>query len=178
MTFYNPISGEWKIEIRNLGVTETSTFKISSNYPFHVEYISETEELDNKEKVDLQVGPNSGDSFTMNLTDATIQGLGLDAISIMTPKDAIKALQTVDTAMREMSTERSRFGAYQNRLEHIYRNICNSEENLQAAESRVRDVDMAKEMVKITKRNILQQASTAMLAQANQVPQSVMKLLV
>ena len=76
-----------------------------------------------------------------------------------------------------MSAERSKLGAVQNRLEHTIKNLDTSAENLQAAESRIRDVDMAKEMMEFTKMSILQQAATAMLAQANMAPQSVLQLL-
>lgn len=83
----------------------------------------------------------------------------------------------VDAAITSVNTARSTLGAYQNRLEHAYNNTSVNAENLQAAESRVRDTDMAAEMMKYTKFNILQQASTAMLAQANQAPQGVLQLL-
>ncbi len=83
----------------------------------------------------------------------------------------------IDKAISQVSAQRSQLGAYQNRLEHTIKNLDTSAENLQASESRIRDVDMAKEMMEQTKNNILQQASTAMLAQANQAPQTVLQLL-
>ncbi|GFN32654.1 flagellin N-terminal helical domain-containing protein [Paenibacillus xylaniclasticus] len=83
----------------------------------------------------------------------------------------------VDAAISQINTARSTLGAYQNRLEHTYNNVGVNAENLQAAESRIRDTDMAAEMMNYTKFNILQQASTAMLAQANQAPQGVLQLL-
>ncbi|MEJ6950186.1 flagellin [Halanaerobiaceae bacterium ANBcell28] len=79
--------------------------------------------------------------------------------------------------MVEVSAQRSELGAYQNRLEHTIENLGTSAENLQAAESRIRDLDMAAEMMEFTQSNILNQAATAMLAQANQAPQSVLQLL-
>src|SRR5690606_39987859 len=87
------------------------------------------------------------------------------------------ALAYVDNAIKTVSEERSKLGAYQNRLEHTIANLDNAAENLQAAESRIRDVDMAYEMMNFTKFQILQQASTSMLAQANLAPQSVLQLL-
>lgn len=90
---------------------------------------------------------------------------------------ASKAITTIQTAIETVSAERSKLGAMQNRLEHTINNLDNTSENLQAAESRIRDVDMAKEMMEFTKQNILQQAATAMLAQANQAPQTVLQLL-
>ena len=96
----------------------------------------------------------------------------------MTSHDnATAAIKVLDTAINTVSTERSKLGAFQNRLEHTITNLGTSSENLTAAESRVRDVDMAKEMMNFQKNNILNQAATAMLAQANQLPQGVLQLL-
>ncbi|MBY0123464.1 flagellin [Bacillus sp. S/N-304-OC-R1] len=99
------------------------------------------------------------------------------ALDITSHKTATAAISVIDAAINQVSAERSKMGAFQNRLEHTISNLGNSSENLQAAESRVRDVDMANEMMAFTKNNILSQASQAMLAQANQRPQSVLQLL-
>ncbi|HDK7155786.1 TPA: flagellin [Clostridium botulinum] len=98
-------------------------------------------------------------------------------LSISTQKDANKSITKVNDAINTVSRERSKLGAMQNRLEHTINNLNTSSENLQASESRVRDVDMAKEMMNFSKNNILQQAAQAMLAQANQAPQGVLQLL-
>ncbi len=98
-------------------------------------------------------------------------------ISVTTQAKANKAITVIDNAIRTVSTTRSKLGAHQNRLEHTIANLGTSSENLTAAESRIRDVDMAKEMMEFTKNNILQQAAQAMLAQANQLPQGVLQLL-
>ena len=98
-------------------------------------------------------------------------------IHISTQAAADSAITTINNALEQVSAERSKLGAYQNRLEHTINNLDNVAENLQASESRIRDVDMAKEMMEFTRQNILQQAATAMLAQANQAPQSVLQLL-
>jgi len=98
-------------------------------------------------------------------------------IDIYSQPRADGAITTINNALETVSAERSKLGAHQNRLEHTIKNLDTSAENLQAAESRIRDVDMAKEMMEFTKQNILQQAATAMLAQANQAPQSVLQLL-
>ena len=90
---------------------------------------------------------------------------------------ASKAITTINKAIESVSAERSKLGAMQNRLNHSIKNLDTSAENLQAAESRIRDADMAKEMMEFTKNNILQQAATAMLAQANAAPQGVLQLL-
>jgi len=98
-------------------------------------------------------------------------------INVSTQTAADKAITIINDAISTVSSERSKLGALQNRLEHTIKNLDTSAENLQASESRIRDVDMAKEMMEFTKQNILQQASTAMLAQANMAPQSVLQLL-
>ncbi|MDN9009725.1 flagellin [Brevibacillus laterosporus] len=98
-------------------------------------------------------------------------------VNISTQKAADKAITTINNALNKVSEERSKLGANQNRLEHTINNLGTTAENLTAAESRIRDVDMAKEMMDFTKNNILTQAAQAMLAQANQQPQSVLQLL-
>ncbi|HHV82395.1 MAG TPA: flagellin [Tepidanaerobacter syntrophicus] len=98
-------------------------------------------------------------------------------INVSTQEAADKAITVINKAIETVSAERSKLGAMQNRLEHTINNLDASAENLQAAESRIRDVDMAKEMMEFTKQNILTQAATAMLAQANASPQTVLKLL-
>jgi flagellin len=90
---------------------------------------------------------------------------------------AAELVETIDEQIESVSAGRSLLGAYQNRLEHTIANLDNARENLQAAESRIRDLDMAEEIMAFTKNNILQQAATAMLAQANMAPQSVLQLL-
>lgn len=100
---------------------------------------------------------------------------GIDISSEQTKAD--EAIDTIQTAIETVSSERAKLGAYQNRLEHTINNLSTSSENLTAAESRIRDVDMAKEMMAFTKNNILSQAAQAMLAQANSLPQGVLQLL-
>ncbi|SIQ29992.1 flagellin N-terminal helical domain-containing protein [Halanaerobium kushneri] len=98
-------------------------------------------------------------------------------ISVMDQSDADSAITKIDNALARVSSERSKLGAYQNRLDHTINNLNTAEENLTAAESRISDVDMAKEMMSFTKNQILSQAGTAMMAQANQLPQGVLQLL-
>jgi flagellin len=131
--------------------------------------------------VALQVGANDSESITITTSDLT-SGTGMAEVvaSATTANDAgftALTLSDIDTAIQEVSTKRSDFGGVQNRLEHRLANLGSYQENLIAAESRIRDVDMAEEMVKFTKSQILQQAGTSMLAQANQAPQSVLSLL-
>lgn len=135
--------------------------------------------------IKLQVGANSGETITLTLTNNTASGLGLGgltSISGLTTASGLNAtssanLTIVQNAINAVSQNRANLGAVQNRLEHTINNLGTSAENLTAAESRIRDVDMAKEMMEFTKNNILTQASQAMLAQANQYPQGVLQLL-
>ena len=114
-------------------------------------------------------------SFGAAIT-ATTQ-LSVGGIDISNQKSADVAITSLDAAIQSVSAQRSELGAFQNRLEHTINNLGASAENLQAAESRIRDLDMASEMMEFTKTNILNQAATAMLAQANQAPPSVLQLL-
>lgn len=132
----------------------------------------------------FQVGANQGDTITLTLAASDTGSLGIEYDADLTKLDtatlnatATANLSLVQSAINAVSAIRSDLGAVQNRLEHTINNLGTTSENLQAAESRIRDVDMAKEMSESTKTNILQQAATAMLAQANQQPQGVLQLL-
>ena len=117
-------------------------------------------------------------TFQVGANDDEVISVGL--IRLSTEVRDIRAdatLATIDTAIENVSRARASFGAVQNRLEHTYNNLAVYQENLSASESRIRDVDMAAEMVTFTKNNILQQAGTSMLAQAQQAPQAVLSLL-
>ncbi|GIP47429.1 Flagellin [compost metagenome] len=120
----------------------------------------------------IQMGDNSGDTITVTLAD-----IKLATLAVGTDAAAAGAMGLIDTAIGKVNTARSAFGAVQNQMEHTFNNLGATTENLQSAESRIRDTDMAKEMMNYTKLNILQQASTSMLAQANQAPQGVLQLL-
>jgi flagellin len=127
----------------------------------------------------FQVGANDGQIITLSINSMSTGAGALDVagISVGSNSLASAAIAKIDAAIAEVSQERSKLGAYQNRLEHTINNLETSAENLTAAESRIRDVDMAKEMMAFTKNNILTQAAQAMLAQANQQPQGVLQLL-
>lgn len=131
--------------------------------------------------VNFQVGANCGQQISLTFSGMQSSDLGVTAASVANMVDtaahATAAICTVNDAIEKVSKERSKLGAVQNRLEHTISNLNNASENLQSAESRVRDVDMAKEMMNFSKNNILQQAAQAMLAQANQQPQGVLQLL-
>ncbi|AVK48276.1 flagellin [Clostridium sp. MF28] len=150
----------------------------------------------------FQIGANKGQSMSLSINDMRAAALGITgnagqagftssntvtdgtddtkqeaALDVTTKDNASKALATLDKAISKVSTERGKLGAIQNRLEHTINNLGTSSENLTSAESRIRDVDMAKEMSTYSKNNILSQAAQAMLAQANQQPQQVLSLL-
>ncbi|HCS12167.1 MAG TPA: flagellin protein, partial [Clostridiales bacterium] len=112
-----------------------------------------------------------------NVGDMSSNGLNISNISVASQDSANAAIDALDTAINSVSGARADLGALQNRLEHTVNNLGVTNENLTAAESRIRDVDMAKEMMEYTKNNILTQAAQAMLAQANMQPQGVLQLL-
>ena len=127
----------------------------------------------------FQIGANAAQVITLAITDMRATALSVDEakVSINTRTAASSAISAIDTAIKTVSDERANLGSVQNRLEHTIASDDNAAENLQAAESRIRDVDMAKEMMNFSKNNILSQAAQAMLAQANQSPQGVLQLL-
>lgn len=127
----------------------------------------------------LQVGSLSGQRIEINITAMTLTGIGLsaNALSVITFSKAGNAMNKIQGAISRVSDQRSYLGALQNRLEHTIANLDNIAENTQSAESRIRDTDMAEEMVEYSKNNILAQAGQSMLAQANQSTQGVLSLL-
>jgi len=131
----------------------------------------------NKDELTMQIGANQDQNLKVSIEDMRAASLGVDAIDVTTADKASKAITTINSALEKVSGERSKLGAYQNRLEHTINNLNTSSENLTAAESRIRDTDMAKEMMEQTKNNILAQAAQAMLAQSNSQPQGVLQLL-
>ncbi|WOV88356.1 flagellin [Sporosarcina oncorhynchi] len=132
----------------------------------------------------LQIGANKDQHMQIDIGEISASVLGDKAngayvkdVNLLTKDGANDAIKVLDNAIQQVSGERSKLGAFQNRLEHTINNLGTSSENLTAAESRIRDVDMAKEMMDFTKNNILTQAAQAMLAQANTAPQGVLQLL-
>lgn len=143
---------------------------------------SEAASTDSSKQVRAQIGANAGQELGIGINAMNASSLGIaktdgTALDITTQSTASGAVSLINNALEKVSTERSKLGAFQNRLEHTINNLGASSENLTAAESRVRDVDMAKEMMEQTKNSILSQAAQAMLAQANQQPQGVLQLL-
>ncbi len=127
----------------------------------------------------LQIGASATDDqqVTLKVGDMSAKGLGIDALTVDTQDNALKSISAIDDAINKVSGTRADLGALQNRLEHTVTNLGTTSENLTSAESRIRDVDMAKEMMEMTKNNVLTQAAQSMLAQANTQPQNVLKLL-
>lgn len=127
----------------------------------------------------FQIGANKGQTINLKISTMTATKLAVNqaAVDITSGGKASAAIETINTAINTVSETRSKLGAVQNRLEHTINNLGAASENLTAAESRIRDTDMAKEMMGFTKNNILMQAAQSMLAQANQQPQGVLQLL-
>mgnify|MGYP000968439118 CR=1 FL=1 len=127
----------------------------------------------------FQIGADCGVAMTLTIATMDSDALTVNAVAscVGSYANATATIGTIDAAIKRVSAERSKLGANQNRLEHTIKNLDNASENIQASESRIRDVDIAKEMMEFTKNNILQQAAQAMLAQANQAPQGVLQLL-
>ena len=130
-------------------------------------------------KKNIQVGANSGELIDIDITDVktTVSDALAAGTKVDSFTDAQTAIDNIQKSITALSTQRSTLGAIQNRLEHTTANLDNISENTQAAESRIRDTDMAEEMVTYSKNNILQQAGQSMLAQANQANQGVLSLL-
>ncbi|MBE6024126.1 MAG: flagellin [Cellulosilyticum sp.] len=127
--------------------------------------------------VEFQVGANSGQTISVSMKEMTATALSINDINLSNASDAKSAITAIDDAINAVSEFRANLGAVQNRLEHTISSVDNSAENLQAAESRIRDTDMAKEMMEFTRTNVLSQATQSMLAQANAKPNQVLSLL-
>ncbi|NMA24101.1 MAG: flagellin, partial [Clostridiales bacterium] len=150
--------------------TATSGINISTASNFSVESTKNA-------GLTFQVGANEGDSMVIHIDKMDANYLGVESASVATRSAASAAIRVVDKAINQVSSQRAYLGAIQNRLDHKIANLTTSAENLTSAESLIRDVDMAKEMTNFTNANILQQAATAMLAQANALPQNVLSLI-
>jgi flagellin len=131
------------------------------------------------EGLTFQIGANGVEDqrLQVNVGDMSANALGIAGLSVAKQDDANEAINKLDDAIKTVSTQRAKLGAVQNRLEHTVNSLNTANENMTASESQIRDTDMASEMIKYTKSNILQQASQSMLAQANQQPQGVLQLL-
>ena len=147
-----------------------------------VEGAEAREEQRSEGKVAVQVGANANQSMSIEIGDMRAEALGIKTVkgktlSVETAEKANEAITAFDSALNAVSSQRANLGAVQNRLEYTISNLDNTAENLTSAESTLRDVDMAKEMMEYSKNNILNQAAQAMISQANQQPQNVLQLL-
>ena len=145
------------------------TYKVDDNYSTVLHLADNT--------TVFQIGANEGEDMGINIGDMRAHALGLNEVLVTDRESAARSITVIDNAIDKVSTQRAKLGAYQNRLEHTINNLTVAGENLTAAESRIRDTDMAKEMMNFTKLNIMLQAGNAMLAQANQLPQNVLSLI-
>jgi flagellin len=125
----------------------------------------------------FQIGANEGEDMGVDIGNMSSLALGIENVIVTDRESAARSLGMIDSAIGSVSRQRAKLGAYQNRLEHTINNLTTAATNTTAAESRIRDADMAKEMMEFTKLNILSQAGTSMLAQANQLPQNILALL-
>ena len=138
-----------------------------------------TQAADNRTdgSANLQIGANGGQQLNLSIEDMRATALGVKNLQVGTQSQANTAINVIDEATKRVSSERANLGAAQNRLEYTISNLDNTAENLTSAESTLRDVDMAKEMMEYSKNNILSQAAQSMISQANQQPQNVLQLL-
>ena len=151
---------------------KTKEFEVSGSEDGEVTYLH----LSDNTTI-FQIGANEGDDMGINIGDMRSHALGLDGVNVTNREAASRSITLIDSAIDKVSTQRAKLGAYQNRLEHTAANLTTSAENLTAAESRIRDTDMAKTMMDFTKLQIMLQAGNSMLAQANQLPQNVLSLI-
>lgn len=167
LTYSPGVDGNFAID----GIGGSASYSVFYPGPYDLQY-------DGGENIRFQVDANSGNmlaSGTQLLMNLKI--LGLEKLDMTTRSGASQAIEAVDEAVAMVSAARGLIGAKRNALESLYRNVTQSGENLQAAESKIRDVDMAKELAEYAKLAVLAQASTAMLSQANKQPQMILELL-
>lgn len=127
--------------------------------------------------MDLQIGANEGQTMVVRIPKVDPVTLGIDSVNVCTEAGAQKAISQLDSAVQQVSSIRAKLGAYQNRLDHAIANLDISSENITEALSRISDTDMAEEMATYTQKNVLVQANTSMLAQANERPQTILSLI-
>jgi flagellin len=167
--------GVWKVELASSTLANTAAFTISATAGNIGVANGASSAQSNIFNGTFQIGANNGESVAISFGGVSSSLLGTSAVDLV--NNASGAITSIDSAISTVSTTRANLGAYQNRFEHTINNLNVTVENLSASESRIRDTDMAAEMVNFTRSQILSQAGTAMLAQANAAPQSVLKLL-
>lgn len=155
---------ELKLEIKSQNVTITNGNPLKMN-------------LEGFGAMDMQIGANEGQQLGIRIPKISLENMGISSLDVTTQEKAGDGISRVDDAIKYISDVRSRLGAYQNRLEHTINSLDITSENMTAAYSRIMDVDMAEEMTEYTTLQVLSQASTSMLAQANERPAQVLQLL-
>lgn len=168
----NTTSDRSQIQLEVTALTDEIT-RISTDTEFNTQKLLDGTFAGKK----FHIGANSNQNISITIAAMSASGLSIQAIDITTQTGANAAISTIQIAIDTVSNARAKLGAVQNRLEYSIANLGVASENQSAAESRIRDVNMSKEMMQFTKSNILTQAATAMLAQANQAPQGVLQLL-
>ncbi|MFZ5952042.1 MAG: flagellin, partial [Candidatus Rifleibacteriota bacterium] len=156
--FINSSLGLWDGTVKGAG---------DKNFKLHV--------VDNEPQ--FQIGADQGQTMKINISNMSAEALGIEDIDLTTVSRAEEAIGKLNKAIDIVSAERSKLGAYQNRLEYAINNLRNTHSNLSSSESRIRDADIAMEMIEFTRNQIISQSGTAMLAQANTIPQGVLQLL-
>ena len=168
-----------KVKAAWAGVTLNFSVDEAKNDGTYVTTAVAIQDVGKNGSMQLQIGDTADDfnQLKVGIGDMSSKGLGIDKVDISNQDGAAKAIDTIKNAIDRVSAQRASLGATQNRLEYTINNLDTASENLQAANSRIRDTDMAKMMMEYTKMNVLTQSAQAMLAQANQQPQSVLQLL-
>lgn len=166
---------DWKVEFS--GKVAGTAFDDASGFGASAKTVTDGTGTSGSLTLQIGAGATKDQQVSLNIGNMSSKGLGLDSISVATQDAALSSIQTIEDAINKVSGTRADLGALQNRLEHTVNNLGVTSENLTSAESRIRDVDMAKEMMEMTKNNVLTQAAQSMLAQANTQPQSILKLL-
>lgn len=178
------VSGRWHVAMSNRGGTAPITFHLSvgdtpgqdPNVPPLV-LVPFVQDVFQENPLHMQVGPNSRQAIWVSRFDARAESLGIGMVNAFPPSMANASLVRLDAALDRVNRFRATAGAYQNRLEHTTRHADIASENMQDAESRIRNTDMAREMMRVTKSGVLQQVAVLMLAQANRTPEAVLQLL-
>ncbi|WP_274362515.1 flagellin [Paenibacillus thermotolerans] len=163
-------------DIQDLKLSIAGNDKFNNHFSNFAE-IQDAQDAGTNNALSFQIGANQDQTMRVDISEMSVGSLSLSSVDISTEQGAQNSITVINNALEKVSAERAKLGAFQNRLEHTINNLGTSAENLTASESRIRDVDMAKEMMEFTKNNILTQAAQSMLAQANQQPQGVLQLL-
>lgn len=174
--FHDPKPGKWSIIIDYSSTGPKADVSLNSNYSLNLPGTTPPT-VQPPESLIIQKGPNAGHWMELELTDARTEALGIDGLDLSSREGAEKAIALLDAASGKVSTERSKFGAYMNVLEHVQNNTGAYKESLTAAESRVRDADIAKMSITLSRNQLILQAAQSVTSQANQMSQGILELL-